>query len=136
MNPEQTDITLKASVDIGNNLTQLLEKLAHQIGVTADKIFPWYVQQVQIEGWTSIALFVLFLSIGLVLILIGCAWGKFGEHDEAPNKAWVAGLIGAIMSAITLFGMAIDMKNEITKVMNPQYHAVKSITCDLARLKP
>ena len=68
---------VNAKVDIGQNLTSLLERLAQQIGTTADKVFPWYVQQAYIEGVTTlVAVAVLLiasivtLSISLPLILL------------------------------------------------------------------
>jgi len=44
------------SVDVGQNITGLLEKLAVQMGTTVDKVFPWYVNQAYIEGCTTILL--------------------------------------------------------------------------------
>ena len=37
-------------VDVGKNVTALLQELAVQMGVAVDTIFPWYVKQVYINA--------------------------------------------------------------------------------------
>ena len=38
------------SIDLGKNMTMLVQQLASQIGVMADKVFPWYIKQSVLEG--------------------------------------------------------------------------------------
>ena len=42
------------SIDLGKNTTELLEKLAQSLGMTVEKIFPYYVKQQAIEAYTAL----------------------------------------------------------------------------------
>lgn len=89
------NMDINASVDIGKNLTGLIEKLAAQIGTTADKVYPWYVQQAYLEGVTTlvtIAIVIPILSITFALAVRSKLWS--GQYENQPTVAFfVSGVI-------------------------------------------
>src|SRR5687767_11456912 len=62
---------MDVSVDIGKNLTSLLERLAQQIGTTVDKIYPWYVQQAYNEGVTALFGITVVFLLSVTILAVG-----------------------------------------------------------------
>ena len=119
------------SVDVGQNITGLLEKLATQIGTTVDKVFPWYVQQVYIEGWTTILLTILFLFVGIMFLLI--CYKITDKFQEENIGILFGGAGGCIIFLVLLIGV-IESGKAISQIMNPNYHAMKMITKDVGSM--
>jgi uncharacterized membrane protein YhaH (DUF805 family) len=134
--PEKTvevkDYSVTANIDAGDNINSLIEKLAKQIGTTTDKIFPWYVKQNLITGYThAIVILVLFISSIVVLML---TWHK---ADFNSDKCFLECLITilSIIFIITLIavtaGMASDIMNQI---FNPEYGATQDIIKSISHM--
>lgn len=124
------DITVTASVDIGKNITELLEKLANQIGTTADKVFPWYVTQQVIEGFSRITSSGIALLIGILLVVLSY---KKADWDKG-NKDSILVVIGSIIAGVAFLIFIISLPLSIAQIINPQYYALKSITYDMSLL--
>lgn len=122
---------MNLNVDVGQNLTSLLEKLAQQIGTTADKVFPWYVQQALNEGVTGLVALGIFtlLSAAMVTFSIRFATRNSGHEAILPLSA----LSTAVLITNLLFG-AIQGVESARKVMNPNYYAVKMLARDIGNL--
>jgi hypothetical protein len=128
---DSKEIAVKASIDIGDNITKLIEKLASQIGTTTDKVFPWYVKQQVIEGWCWIGCSGFVFLAGLIVALC-CIRPSLHEKD---NESYVvAVVIGGILSATGLAFLLFGMGGALTQIINPEYYALKSMTGDMARL--
>jgi hypothetical protein len=123
-----TDVN--ASIDIGKNLTSLLERLAAQIGTTADKVFPWYVKQQVLEGWTYFALLIPFFVLGTVLCIKG--FNKVDCDDE--NKYTVVLGVGVVLLILVFFACVANFGNAFTQILNPNYHALHAIITDMSGL--
>ena len=127
--PEKA-IAVKASVDIGDNITILLEKIAKQIGTTADKVFPWYVKQQILTGY-------LFLIIdGIALLLGGCLMFSFyGKADwNNGNRYVIFTIVGAVILFSALVGVAAGASKAITQIYNPEFHALQTLVKDMSQL--
>lgn len=129
------DINATAAIDVGPNLTELLQQLATQIGVTADKVFPWYIKQQVIDGWTTGAalLMALFIAAAFTLLL--------KKHTSAEDRVYGSGLypITTCFIFITFIILLVGMYSApsvATKIMNPEYHATQALVSDLAKLRP
>lgn len=121
---------IKASVDIGDNITGLLEKLAAQIGTTADKVFPWYVQQAQLEGITCLAALGLFGLVALIIFLL-----NIRKADLENGNRYAAGVvISAGLGFFVVFGFSVEGVDGVRKILNPNYYAMKMMTRDVGRL--
>ena len=121
---------MNVSVDVGSNITSLIERLAAQIGTTADKVFPWYVQQSYIEGMTG--LIAGFVGLFLALLAIGVGFRK-ADFDNG-NRYAVISIAGAtLLFMVSLVGL-MSGPDAVTKVMNPNYHAMKMMTRDIGKM--
>ena len=129
---------VNAKIDVGDNITVLLEKLAAQIGTTADKVFPWYVKQQVLEGhiWMSLSLSALFLGA----ILAIASWGK-ADFDGPGNRYFMLAGFGVVLFVFgfifSVFGFIFSVfgaQGAITQIINPNYYALKSMTSDMAKL--
>lgn len=126
------EIAATASVDIGKNITEILEKLAHQIGTTAEEVFPWYVKQQVLEGWLYLVTDAVAFVLGLVFLL-----GFFSKADwksEGWNRYAVLSVIGAVVTTIAFGFFIFGFSNSVMHINNPNYYALKSMINDMARL--
>lgn len=123
---------VEASVDIGSNLTSLLERLAQQIGTTVDKVYPWYVQQAYLEGVTTIVAILAFIVVCAVAFGFGLRWAM-KAHDFHEGHA-AACVIPAIALAATLLIAALEGTTAVRKIMNPNFYAMQMLTADIGRL--
>ena len=76
------DITL----DVGSEISSLLQKLADQIGVTVAQIFPWYVQQAWLEGVLFVALLLSFWAIFIPLFSVAAKRADFNNGNVYSNR--------------------------------------------------
>ena len=121
------DITL----DVGSEISSLLQKLADQIGVTVAQIFPWYVQQAWLEGVLFVALLLSFWAVFIPLLIVGAKKADFNN-----GNAWVPVTIasGFVLTASLIFA-AFETTRAITKIANPNFHAMKMLTKDIGKLR-
>ena len=123
-------------VDVGSNITNLVQKLATQIGITADKIFPWYIHQAMMVGTIK-------LTAGLLLttaFLGTMVWGirsvnKLPRKWDTDFTPWypiviISGICGTIALVVT----CICLPDCVSQIFNPQYWAVHAIMRDVAHL--
>lgn len=118
------------SVDIGNNITALLEKLATQIGVTAEQIFPWYAKQSVIEGYMF---FVVAIPLFISGVIISSLFWKKADWKNG-NEYLVITVVAVAITAISGMALAGESVESVSKILNPEYHAMSSLMADLGRL--
>jgi putative Mn2+ efflux pump MntP len=123
-------IAVSASIDIGQNVTSLIEKLAHQIGTTVDKVFPWYVKQQVMEGWMYIITAVLAILLGWMMFAISF---KKADFDEG-NRYIAPAITGLILLAFGCVFLLSGLSSSVTKICNPEYHALTAMTADMVKL--
>jgi hypothetical protein len=124
---------VNAKIDIGSNLTSLLERLAQQIGTTADKVFPWYVQQAYLDGVVSIVAWAVVFSVSLLAVTCGVLRGEW-KYGEPGNLAAVLTILGGGCLVVSVALGMLGGSGAVTKVLNPQYHAMQMLTRDVGRL--
>lgn len=127
---EDKKVIIAASVDIGDNITQLLGKLADKIGTTADQVYPWYVKQQVLEGWGHLLTFSLIFIIAIPTFLYSVKKADFQRENIACFLTIIFGIITLIASII----FAIELTSIITDIFNPNLGAFKSLTRDMSRL--
>jgi hypothetical protein len=123
---------VNATIDVGKNLTSLLERLAQQIGTTADKVFPWYVQQAQLEGATTLIGIVVCVCISLILFAAFFRSADFS--DSGFNKYAAMSLLSLGIGFVSLVAIPLEGIDAARKMMNPNYYAMKMLTQDIGRL--
>jgi len=124
---------VEATVDVGDNITGMLERLAAQLGTTADKVFPWYVQQAYLDGAIFLTSLCFVLLVSFVALVHGVRKGEW-KHGDPSNLAAVLTILGgALFFSSVIAGLAAG-PSHATKVLNPQYHAMKMITQDIGNL--
>lgn len=123
---------INATVDVGDNITGMLEKLAQQLGTTADKVFPWYVQQSILEGWTTIIWIAAALVLFLAVFSISIRKAQFSYGKE--NVAMVVSIISGIALLVSLVGLFFGGPEAVRQINNPNYYAMKMMTQDIGRL--
>jgi fumarate reductase subunit D len=126
-------VDVNAKVDIGGNLTSLLERLAQQIGTTVDKVYPWYVQQAHNEGITALIAFVLLLLIAMTFFLIGFAAVGSENREKRDLGGGMAFVSGLVLILLLTFGV-FEAVTAVRKIMNPNFYAMGMLTNDIGKL--
>src|SRR3990167_7436688 len=109
---------IKASIDIGDNISILLQKLASQIGTTADKIYPWYIKQELIYGYSFFVICLGVLLFGIILALFVRKKADFS--NEKLNFYAAILIITFITIFLSLLILIIGSYNAISSIFNPQ----------------
>ena len=122
---------IKASVDVGDGVSTLLTKLAEKIGTSVDQVFPWYVNQQVIEGWTYLA--VISVAILLLLSVVIYCYKKADFDNE--NASVILFGVSSIFFFLVVFGCAFGVSGIVSKILNPEYHAVQQLLKDVGCLK-
>ena len=118
------------NLDVGDNITKMLENLSHQIGTTADKIFPWYVKQAIIEGWMFLICNILALTVGIVLIRTCCKKANW----ERGNLSQTLTIVGFVLVLIAFPMLLFGLGHAVSCIINPNYAALHQLTADLSML--
>lgn len=127
---DKKDIIVQASVDIGDNITHLLGKLADKIGTTADQVYPWYVTQQALEGYGHLLAFFLVFVIAIPIFLFTVKKADPIRENKELFMAVISGVIAGIASLIFI----TNLTSIITDIFNPNLGAFKSLTRDMSRL--
>jgi hypothetical protein len=118
-------------LDIGKNLTGLLERLAGQIGTTADKVFPWYVQQAYLEGLTALVGVALAVTIAASLFFWSFKRANFNDEGNHFAPLCIGSGISLAVSIVAVFIVGIESTR---KLINPNYYAMQMLTHDIGRM--
>lgn len=122
---------IKASVDVGDGVSTLLTKLAEKIGTSVDQVFPWYVNQQVIEGWV-------FLAVATVAILLLSTMTIYSYKRSDFDNENVFVLLFTISTVVTFIAMVActtGVSGSVSKILNPEYHAVRELIKDVGKLK-
>jgi len=136
---------INVSADIGQNLTGLVTKLAEQIGVTADKVFPWYVKQQVIEGWCMVLIPAAFILVGIIALIPGLI--MLCKEDPLKSTRGYAeypvNVVGTIISIsagfillCSIVVVSASLSTAISQIKNPEYFATKCFLRDVSNLVP
>lgn len=111
------------AIDLGPNAKALLEQLARTIGVTVEKVFPWYVQYVQTSSLISV--------LGEVMLLTASPWlwwimwkrtERWSEDDRQFVRVGCSAIAGFIV-ILGFFGLLMDLPT----VLVPEPNAIDAL---------
>lgn len=122
---------MEMTVDVGNNIASLVERLAQQIGTTADQVFPWYVHQAYLQGVTSLASMLLALVIAVAVFVPSFRRADFDEGNRATVLSVISGGI-ILLSLATCF---VTGPQQVRKMLNPQFYAVTMLAEDIGKMR-
>lgn len=143
-------MNVNATVGIDNNTKELLEQggaaatriiegLAKSLGMTVDKIFPYYVRQSYLKGITEMTVWggfeAIFLFFAVLLLSLSHIYDKRGE--KYTNYRDTCGVIATIMFIIFAFGLIVgvfSLSGWITQMKNPEYIAIQDMIADASKL--
>lgn len=123
---------MDATIDLGKNVTSLLEKLADKLGVTVDKVFPWYVKQAKIFGWINLIASTLAL---LLFCSLGWYFNKRAVWDDGNpgNSACWLFLLFTTLAVPSIIVWFLNLQPSISAILNPEYKAVSDLLNDLGQ---
>lgn len=135
-------VNATVGLDIGNNLTGLLEKLANQIGLTVDKIFPYYVKQAKLCGYSAIIIPLAILTLFIVTEICLRTYNKkektiaIKEERYYPTTTWESvEIANIIIGTIVLISMFILILYAVGHIYNPEYHAINKLIKAVGHLR-
>lgn len=109
-------------------ILDMLQDLATQIGVTVDTIFPWYVNQMRLEGIVGLVALIVTAFVLVYMIYEGTKQAKFG-YDISRHDVML--IISVIFGCLWLTTFSIEISTFVTKIMNPEFHAMQKLLLNL-----
>ena len=103
---------------------EALSAISVKIGEGTEHFWPILIEQQVAEGWIALAFVAVFLPIPLVVLLVGVCRG-WVEQDVTYR-----GILTIAAGSAAFFGWLGVLANGtsiITKITNPEYHALKTI---------
>ncbi|MEN6474377.1 MAG: hypothetical protein ABFD81_10210 [Syntrophaceae bacterium] len=119
------------TLDLGKNMTGLVEKLAATIGTTAQQIFPWYVKQQVISSITEGCIIVSLMVLSLALLMHSLPRADF---DDAHNGNSAACVFSGIFLVASVVAAMVAGPSIIAAIINPEYAAMRQLINDLSML--
>jgi hypothetical protein len=127
------------SFDVGNNVTNMLRDVAHQLGIAVEKIYPYFVFQQVVVGIigvvTSIIMAVAILGGSIFLFKRYLKTRKENVYDDEyvdedtkylKMMAYGAGS-GILFAYFILTVVSFLHSHYIAMILNPQYYAIKDM---------
>lgn len=115
-----------------NQTTELLEKLAVQLGTTAEYLWSVLIVQARISAITDLIFLILAIVSGYFLYRTHLYLGKEGEdmhsiYDRKEEAVIIPMFVGVIIWAIFFLVMFFSIGNIINGLFNPEYWALNKI---------
>jgi hypothetical protein len=107
-----------------------IEKLAEKLGVTAEKLFSYYVKEVKlyrIYYGIQAVVFLILLPIGIVLASNNYSIVFRGGYSFIQLFAFVVGCILATIGSIGIIVCLFSIPNLINAYKNPEYTAIEDL---------
>lgn len=106
-----------------NETTILLEKLAAQMGTTAEYLWAVLIRQAPISATVDLVLALIFLTITWLYVRFGIKkWQRIYDEDWGLGYA-----AGGIIVVILFFCAIISIPGIINGYMSPEYWALKEV---------
>lgn len=117
--------------EIQEKVFEYIDALAAKVGVASEQLFKTLVKQQLIEGITGMAMYLVFLLIAIVFIKVGLRWfskrDKNFDVDKDFHPSYFLFISAGVILIIWTLAFALDFKDTLTQVMNPEYHAIQDI---------
>lgn len=115
-----------------NQTTELLEKLAVQLGTTAEYLWSVLIVQARISAITDLIFLILAIVSGYFLYRTHLYLGKEGEdmhsiYDRKDEAVIIPMFVGIIIWAIFFLVMFFSIGSIINGLFNPEYWALNKI---------
>lgn len=115
-----------------NQTTELLEKLAVQLGTTAEYLWSVLIVQARISAITDLIFLILAIVSGYFLYRTHLYLGKEGEdmhsiYDRKEEAVIIPMFVGVIIWVIFFLVMFFSIGNIINGLFNPEYWALNKI---------
>ena len=112
---------------MNDNITQLLEKLATELGTTAEYLWAVLIAQAPISAMVSTIHIIIVILTGIFLFQLHRHFIKKEVYYETEELAVFPMLLGSILWGIYALVAIFSISNIITGFLNPEYWALKQI---------
>lgn len=124
--PQQPDSGKLTAKQIYNDVKDGFDRLVKNLEGPAKYTYQSYVNQYKIEGISELVSHIIPFVILLVLVVISFKKGMWKEQ-EPKNKWALSQIFSTIIFTIVSLSMFLSMNSILTKIINPQYHAIQEI---------
>lgn len=115
-------------MNISEQVTQIIQEIAKQLGIVADKIYPILIRQAYVEGFTNLFSLMLCVVFGVVSYKIFKKTLNLCLEDE--TLALIFGIICIITILVSLLSFVtfcMNFTNMVTALVNPDYYIIQKI---------
>lgn len=116
-----------AKETIGTEITkkafEYIDAIASNLGVATEYVFTILVRQQFAEGISGVLIMLALVTVGsIIMVKIHKKDKKYWDSDVVV-LLWIA----TIVFALAIIGAAFALQNDIMKIVNPEYYAIKEI---------
>lgn len=107
------------------NISEVLEKLAEQLGITVVNIYPYFIKQQIIEGYMFIFLTLFVMIVSGVIVKTNydkAVWG-----DDILDKHAILILLATVVLCASIIVFLIEITAAVSKIINPEFGAINKI---------
>lgn len=109
----------------GTKLDSYIQVLAEKLGVAAEYVYPLFVKQQVIEGIWFFSAVAFFIFVGVIMFVLGFKKGKKVDWKDGLYYALL--IPGGLIIFATLMVLSAGGSKNLTKIINPEYAAIKEI---------
>lgn len=137
-------VDVSATLDVGNNtkellqqggsaVTKIIEQLAKSLGMTVEKIFPYYVKQAYLNGLMSMLVWsgfeIVCLILTGILLKLSFVYKEKEVKNASDNCDFLAVVVFVFFGVGFIFGV-FYLSDWITLMKNPEYTAIHTLIKD------
>lgn len=116
-----------ATVDLGKNVSEMLGALAKSLGITVEKLFPYYVAKIKTEALYSIIVSCVAETLLLLMGLIALCVGLKADDEDIAVGACIIACGCAVFFILVGIPILCNVPSWVTQYINPEPFAVSEM---------
>ena len=103
-----------------------LDQVGLKLGETAETIWPWFIKQQYINGFSEICSWLISFII-MSFILKFSIKGIINDDDDGVEIAFAGSIISGIIILFLIISFVIDGGNTLSQIINPEFNALQEL---------
>lgn len=140
---EQSEVSAADQINsVINNLSDkispAIEAIANNLGIATERVYSLLIRQSYVDGIYGIFIFLLFSVLFVLSMKYIIKHPEVWEEDYDWNSIClcvIISIIMAIVSGVTIIIQLFELKDYISAIINPEWHAIQKIINQIKVLK-
>lgn len=117
--------------NVAEQVKDVLDHVAEKLAVPVGHLWEVLVRQQVVEGWMGVGYWIVFAAALIVMVYLSPRMYKWAEsltdgYDGHPG-GYFAVIVPSVVLVILFLVSTICLGDDITKIVNPEYHALNEV---------